>query len=249
MTTDGVFYLKVPSYGASLPWPNPTKHIVLEPPRGDSVNGDWRTSTAYGVLASQLLAAGGNSAVSALRRQHQIDGEVAFVTYSAGFGFLDKIFKASAIDLETTSAALLLDSSFGTGIKEGYRQFGRRAAAGNSLLVASTANTGGDDSWAPTWQAFSGSDSRQVEPRGTMPAPSGGVFQTGKLAFWYRFVDAQGKSELPHWEQHKLCVPMMESYLIPYWSGALKPKRSVAKVALLVGAAAAGGALAAKWFG
>jgi hypothetical protein len=243
---DAVFFLKAPAYGEGLPWPEQMSFIVLEPPKGASVSGDWRTSTAYSNLAAQLTAAGGGSAIAYLRRKHGIDGRIALMSFSAGFGFLDKILQ-NPMDLEQVSACLLLDSSFGGG-KSGYVAFGQRAATGDALLVATTANTGGDDSWQPVWAqiAAGGFAEAEVEPAHTMPLPSGGVRRLGKLAFWYRFVDTAGRSELPHWEQHKLAVPVLESYLLPYWKGELAGRRGWASTAALVAAAVALGVLASR---
>lgn len=245
--TDGVFFLKTPAYGKDLQWPEAVNRVILEPPRGATgACGDWRTSTAYGVLAQQLTSAGGGSAVDYLRQKYGIQGRVAFMSYSAGFGFCDRICQ-NPRDLKQISALLLIDSSFGGG-KSGYVSYGEEAARGERLLVASTANTGGDASWAPVWDQIRayGAREQQVPPRGTMPAPSGGVHQLGKLAWWYRYVDSQGKSELPHWEQHQLAEPMLSSYLIPYWRGELGRRNPWRTVAAL-GIAAAGGVAAARW--
>lgn len=245
---DGVFFLKAPTYGAALQWPEATTRVVLEPRKGASVSGDWRTSTAYNQLAAELTQAGDGSAVAYLRRKYGVDGRIAFMSFSAGFGFLDKILQ-NPVDREQVSAALLLDSSFGGG-KSGYIAFGQEAARGERLLVSSTANTGGDASWQPVWQqiAQGGFEEELTPPRAGMPDPSGGVHQLGKLAFWYRFVDGAGQSELPHWEQHKLAEPVLASYLVPYWRGELTPSgvglKAVKVLGALAGAAAAGIALA-----
>jgi len=220
---DAIFFLKTPADDRSLralDWPDTVKRIGLEPPRGYvGAGGDWRTSTAYGALLASL--GGADQAVAALRRRHGIDGRVAFVSYSAGFGFVDALLRSSTARADI-DAVFSIDSAFG-GLKEGYAAYGARAARGAALLVATSANTGGDASWAPTWSRaaeLAGQPSLPASPRAALPDPSGGVFRLGTAAWWYRFVDAGGDSELPHWEQHQLVAPLLGAYLLPRWSGA-----------------------------
>lgn len=224
--TDGVFFLKlpVPKGAEQYDWPQPTVLRAIDPPAGLMCGGtDPRCSSAYTRLWQSLRGADGRVLPNFLRRYApEVDGRVTFVAHSAPHGFLDPL-ATNAEDRHAIAAYLLLDATFGGG-KTGYKAFAAEAARGDRLLVTSTANTGGDDGWQLVWNdavATTGMAPHSLEPRAPMPAPSGGVFGLGKLLYWYRFVDAQGGSELPHWHQHELAGPMMQAYLVPYLRGEL----------------------------
>jgi hypothetical protein len=87
-------------------------------------------------------------------------------------------------------------------------------------------------------------ESSASDPAPGMPQPSGGVWRLGEDAFWYRFVDAAGGTELSHTQQHVLMKPLLEGHLIPWWRGSSGSK--VPWEVLLGLGLVAGGAYAAR---
>jgi hypothetical protein len=167
----------------------------------------------------------------------QVD-RVAFVGFSAAHGLLNPLAKNPA-DRERISAYLLLDATFGGG-KSGYVEFGKDAVAGRRLLVTTTSNTGGDDAWKAVWDDIVDATGEAADVIGVsspMPEPSGGVHRLGEDLIWYRFVNAKGGTELPHWEMGKVTTPLLAAHLVPYWSGRSPGWGAVAGVALAVAGA------------
>lgn len=227
---DGVFFLKaMPSK-----LPAGVKGIALDPPAlGFSCGGvDPRCSTAYSQMWQHF--GGSSGVVKNLRKLYGIDGRVAFVGFSAAHGFLNPLLNNDA-DRGDTSAVFLMDATFGGG-KDGYVKAAKDASAGRLLLVTTTSNTGGDASWRQfVWDVAKplASAVAAVPP---MPAPSGGVKRAGKL-WYYRYVDAKGGTELPHWEMGKILPNVVQAHLIPYWggSGVSSSKFDVVSVLLTLG--------------
>jgi hypothetical protein len=238
MATDVVFFLKssAPRGGEDLPWPNPTKLIAVDPPAALMCGGtDPRCSSAYSRLYSSLRDSDGRVLPNFLARYAKgIDvGRVAFVGFSAAHGFLNPLAR-NAADRSAISAYLLLDATFGGG-KDGYLSFARDAANGQRLLVTTTSHTGGDDAWRIVWDqaiAMTGYVPERTVAKPPMPEPSGGVYQLGSELYYYRYVDAQGGSELPHWEMHKVLLPVLQAHLLSYWSGWRVPWQVIAGLAL-----------------
>lgn len=247
--TDVVFFLKsMPPKGADgFDWPEETKLISVDPPSGCMCAGtDPRCSTAYSCLWQSNRDASGRALPSFLRRYAghvpNID-RVAFVGFSAAHGFLNPLLNNDA-DRRDVSAVILMDASFGGG-KTGYEKAVEAAAKGEMLLVATTSHTGGDKSFLPVWEAAIGRGQyglpSEVSARPPMPQPSGGV-QNLDDAWYYRFVNAQGGSELPHWEMHKILGPVLQAHLIPYWRGW-----GGRSMGALIGAAIAGIGIYGAW--
>ncbi len=245
---DVVFFLKaMPSKAMqALPWARETRLIGIDPPAALMCGGeDPRCSSAYTRLWSSLRDADGRAMPALLRRYagtEDVD-HVGFVGFSAAHGLLNPLAEHPD-DRGRIDAYLLLDASFGGG-KAGYRAFVEDAARGERLLVSATSNTGGDDSWVKVWQAAEaelGDESERVEAEPPLPDPSGGVHRLGKLAFWYRFVDPRGGTELPHWEMGRIDDALVEAYLVPYFAGELRGGGPAWPIALAVAAAGAGAA-------
>jgi len=223
MGTDLLFMLKdfPPKSLYSLDWPDDVKLIGVDPPDSLKCGGvDALCSTAYTNTYNWLKDSDGRVLPNFLRHYAPgiTPGRIAFLGFSAAHGFLDPLATNQA-DREMISAYLLMDATFGGG-KHGYQAFLEDAAAGDRMLVTTTSNTGGDDGWQTVVKA-TGITPEPIDGRDPMPVPSGGVFQLGKLGFWYRFVDAKGGTELPHWKMAAVREPMIEAYLIPYWQGKL----------------------------
>jgi hypothetical protein len=199
------------------------KLIGLDPvAMGFACGGDDKyCSTAYSQMWQAL---GGKAGVMpTLRKKYGIDGRVAFVSFSAGHGFLNPLL-ANDSDRADISAVLLLDSTFGGG-KTGYVKAAVEAAFGRMLLATTTSNTGGDQAWVeyvwkPAIQA-TGMTPRDTAADPPMPTPSGGVHRLGDFLIYYRFVDAKGGSELPHTSMGKVMNKFIQATLLPYWSGSL----------------------------
>lgn len=251
MQTDVCFFLKAfPGAELSrLPWKRPTKMIAVDPTAWFCGGVDPRCSSAYsGMYAAMQQASGGPSrgALPAFLATHAkgLDvGRVAFLGHSAAHGFLAPLLDNEA-DRARVDAVLLLDATFGGG-KRGYVKMGIDAVAGRKLFVTTTANTGGDCSrasyqdvlapsqcvppqavggWVPVFNqvvAQTGARPKRIATLPPMPEPSGGVTQLGDLLYWWRFVNATGGSELPHWEQGRVTNKMAEATLLPYWNGEL----------------------------
>jgi hypothetical protein len=247
VATDVVFFLKEIAKGKDLPWPGPVKLIAVDPSEWFCGGADPRCSTAYTNMHAAFSAAGGGPAlpgfVAKYARGVTDIGRIAFVGFSAAHGFLNPLL-ANDQDRAAVSAVLLLDATFGGG-KTGYKKAALDAAKGRMLLATTTANTGGDAGWQLVWndvQAAYGRAPKEIEAPPGMFQPSGGAWKLGDLLYYYRFVDPKGNSELPHWEMGKATVPLMQSMLVPYWSGQLGglPWGPIAGVGL----ALAGGAFA-----
>ena len=231
MATDLCFFFKdyAPKSLYDLPWSSDVKLIAVEPPAslkcgaqealGEPLE-DPLCSSAYSRMYSWLKDADGRVLPNFLAHYAPgvEPGRIAFVGFSAAHGFLNPL-AANDADRADISAYLLLDATFGGG-KTGYQAFLRDAAAGERLLVTATSNSGGDTDWRRVMDAV-GIAPEPTEARGSMPVASGGVYRIGELGFWYSFVDAKGDTELPHTSMSKLRAPILESYLIPYWSGEL----------------------------
>ena len=225
MSTDVIFFLKsTPGKSAQLPWPDPnTKLIGLDPGSLSCTGVDRLCSTAYSRMWSTYGGPQGRF-VETMLKKHGVTnpGRVAFVGYSASHGLLNPLANNDA-DRARISAYVLLDASFGGG-KSGYVKFVKDAAQNKRMLVTTTSNTGGDDSWGPVWdqaEAELGEESRATEARAPVPQPSGGAWQLGKLAYYLRYVDQKGNTELPHWEMGKVQTPLVQAYLLAYWQGKL----------------------------
>lgn len=225
MATDIVFFLKEYGKGSDLHWPGPVKLIAVDPSEWFCGGTDPRCSTAYTNMHSSFAAAGGGRALPGFVARYAKNvpdvGRIAFVGHSAAHGFLDPLLANSA-DRSAISAVLLLDATFGGG-KSGYKAAALDAAHGKMLLATTTANTGGDTSWRLVWDATVAAygDPKRIKAPPPMLEPSGGAWQLGKLLYYYRYVDAKGGSELPHWEMGKATVPLLQAMLIPYWEGKL----------------------------
>jgi len=218
---DGVFFLKATPQRASLG--KDVKLVGLDPvSMGFACGGDDKyCSTAYSQMWSAL---GGKAGVMpTLRKKYGINGRVAFVSFSAGHGFMNPLLNVDS-DRKDVSAVLLVDSTFGAG-KTGYVKAAIDASFGRLLLATATSNTGGDNDWRKyVWQPAieaSGKSPQKISARAPMPEPSGGVFQLGDSLFYYRFVDAKGGTELPHWEMGKIQNKFVDATLVPFWSGSL----------------------------
>lgn len=223
---DGVFFLKaMPSK-----LPSGMKGIALDPPAlGISCSGvDPRCSTAYSQMWQHF--GGSSGVVKNLRKLYGIDGRVAFVGFSAAHGFLNPLLNNDQ-DRADTSAVILMDATFGGG-KDGYVKAAKDAMVNKLLLVTTTSNTGGDASWKQfVWDLAKplAVATTAVPP---MPVPSGGVKKAGQL-WYYRYVDAKGGTELPHWEMGKILPNVVQAHLIPYWSGGVPSARKSLIPALL----------------
>ena len=218
---DGVFFLKATPKRASLG--KDVKVIGLDPvSMGFACGGtDKYCSTAYSQMWQAL--GGKNGVIPTLRKKYAIDGRVAFVSFSAGHGFMNPMLNVDS-DRDGVSAVLLVDSTFGGG-KTGYVKAAIDAAYGKLLLATTTSNTGGDNDWRKhVWQPALDATNKapiKVAARPPMPEPSGGVEQLGDLLYYYRFVNDKGGTELPHWEMGKIQDKFVDAMLVPYWAGGL----------------------------
>jgi hypothetical protein len=247
MATDVVFYLKEFGKGKDLPWPGPVKLIAVDPTEFFCGGADPRCSTAYTNLHAALRDASGSVMSRFLAKYARgVDvGRVAFVSFSAGHGFMNPLL-ANDADRARISAVLLIDSTFGGG-KTGYQKALIDAAAGRMLLATTTSNTGGDEAWrSAVWEPVlqqTGMTPEHIATLPPMPEPSGGVQRLGELAYYFRFVSRDGTTELPHWKMGQITEPMLQGVLIPYWSGRLGGGGFGAKLVAL-GIAAVGVAIA-----
>lgn len=235
--TDVIFFLKSPvPKDAPAVFSGDTKLIAIDPPSGLMCGGsDPRCSTAYSNMW-QWLRDGSGQAMPNLLKKYAPGvnvGRVAFVGFSAAHGLLNPLANNDA-DRARISAYILLDASFGGG-KTGYVKFTEDAARGDRLLATTTSNTGGDESWQAVWKeamARTGETPDPIDARSPMPQPSGGVWRLGRDAYYYRFVDAKGGTELPHWEMSKVTTALLQAHLAPYWGGVSWPKFVGGAVAL-----------------
>lgn len=230
--TDGVFFLKS---GVPKNLPASIRGIELDPTAyGFACGGaDKLCSTAYSQLWQHLGGSSGG-VIAKLKAKHGVDGRVAFVSFSAGHGFLNPLLKH-----ESPDAVILLDSTFGGG-KDGYVRAAKAAASGGPLLVSVTSDKGtadalnnGDYAWREFVLKSAG---LSLAPRGAvppMPTPAGGVSGAGNL-WYYRYTHAQ----VPHTSMGKLTSDVISAHLIPYWGA--KKSENVFWWALGAGLAAAG---------
>lgn len=216
--TDGIFYLKSSVLKEA---PAGVKQVALDPvAMGFACGGsDPYCSTAYSSMWQSL--GGQSGVVKTLRKKYGIDGRVAFVAFSAAHGFMNPMLNVDE-DRADTSAVLLLDATFGGG-KVGYVKAAKDAAAGKLLLASATSDKGttdvlnnGDFAFREFVLKPAGLSSlpSAAAPAGLL-APAEGSFQQGSL-WYFRYKDAQ----VHHWEMGKLLKPMVQSVLLPYWSGA-----------------------------
>jgi hypothetical protein len=243
VATDVVFFLKSMATSAvrALPWPRPTVFVNLDPGPLSCGGEDRLCSAAYTRLWQSLRDSRGQVMPTLLGRYARgvSVGRVAFVGFSAAHGFLNPLADNPA-DRAMIDAYVLMDATFGGG-KTGYASIALDAVRGRRLVVTTTSNTGGDDGWQLVWQrvlAAAHQQPKRVEARSPMPEPSGGAYRLGSSLYWLRYVNAQGGTELPHWEMGSVLAPMIAAYLIPYWQGGL----GFPIGHLLAGAALAGGA-------
>lgn len=234
---DAIFFLKA---GVPKGLPANVKGVALDPVEyGFACGGaDKHCSTAYSQLWSALGGPQGR-VIPTLRNKYGVDGRVAFVSFSAGHGFMNPLLAR-----ESPDAVVLLDSTFGGG-KAGYVRAAQSAAAGGPLLLTATSDKGttdalsnGDYAWREAVLKPAGLLSMPTTPvLAPMPAPGEGAFGQGNL-FYYRYTDA----ELTHTSMGKLLTPSIQAYLLPYWAGTLG-KRSLPKWAWVLAGVAAFGAL------
>jgi hypothetical protein len=213
---DGLFFLK-----ASVPkgLPASVKGIALDPvAMGFGCGGaDAYCSTAY---AGMWAALGGpqGQVIPNLKKKYSVTGRVAFVSFSAGHGFMNPL-----LSHETPDAVILVDSTFGGG-KSGYVKAAQVAASGGPLLVSATSDKHSTDALSNgdyAWREFVLKPAGLLDmPAGTvrppMPVPSEGVFSQNNL-YYYRYTHA----ELPHTSMGKILNPLIQAYLLPYWAGTL----------------------------
>jgi hypothetical protein len=218
--SDAVFFLKAtPTKVEGLP-PD-TKVIGLDPvAMGLGCGGeDPYCSTAYANMWGALGGKGG--VMPTLRKKYGVTGRVAFVSFSAGHGFMNPLLSNDA-DRNDVSAVLLLDSTFGGG-KTGYVKAAIDAAYGKRLLATATSDKqskdplqNGDYAWREYVLKPADLNPPASTPRPPMPTPAEGVFQQGALIY-YRFSHAQ----LPHTSMGKIQKQFMQATLVPYWQGAI----------------------------
>jgi hypothetical protein len=230
---DGLFYLKASPVKGVLP---NAKHIALDPvAMGLGCGGaDAYCSTAYSQMYSALGGAG--KVLPTLRKKYGVDGRIAFVSFSAGHGFMNPL-----LNNESPDAVLLIDSTFGGG-KTGYVKAAEKAASGGPLLATVTSDKGttdalqnGDYAWRKFVLEPAGLKLSSESARAPMPA---GAIVTRKGNLWYyKYPDSQ----IHHQDMGKILKPFMEATLVPYWSGALSSgsKPIWLEVALGLAAAAA----------
>jgi hypothetical protein len=206
---------------ASVPkgLPASVKGVALDPvAMGFGCGGaDAYCSTAYAGMW-QALGGPAGQVIPNLKKKYGVDGKVAFVSFSAGHGFMNPLLAH-----ETPDAVVLVDSTFGGG-KSGYVKAAQAAAAGGPLLVSLTSDKGTTDALSNgdfAWRKFVLDPAGLLgmsagEVRAPMPAPSGGVFNQGNL-YYYRYSHA----ELPHTSMGKVLSPVVQAYVLPYLAGQL----------------------------
>lgn len=233
---DVVFFFKTFPDAATkaLPWPRPVHLVAVDPPAGCKCGGaDALCSTAYSCLWQSVRGGDGRALPGLLARYAkgvQVE-RVAVVGFSAAHGILNPLLNNDA-DRAGISAAILVDACFGGG-KTGFQKALKDGAAGRRLFATMTSHDGGP--WSASDDLHSGSlcfqnnvlgptglAPKAVQVRAPMPQPSGGAYRIGSQAYWLKFADAGGKTELPHYkirvaDQNKF----LAAYLIPYWRGEL----------------------------
>lgn len=209
---DGIFFLK-----SSVPdnLPKGVKGIQLDPVTlGFGCAGaDKYCSTAYYQLWQHY------GSVAKLRAKYGVDGKIAFVTFSAGHGFMAPLLNSDK-DRADVAAVALIDSTFGYG-PPGYIKAAKDAAAGKMLLVSATSDKGttdagnnGDYAWRQLVVKPSGLNLSATTPRAPMPVPGKGVSRARDL-WYYRYAD----EELHHWDMHKVLQPVLAAHILPYLRG------------------------------
>lgn len=203
-----VFFLKsVPPKQA----PAGVKYVAIDPPQQFMCGGtDPRCSSAYSAFILSLKDASGRY-LPRFKEKYAPDATgLAFVGFSAAHGFLNPLLNNDQ-DLAEIDAVYLMDATFGGG-KSGYVKAAQRAAAGGMLLVSTTSHTGGDEAFRDHVLAPAGllgiAPTAAASP---MPSPSGGAWRIGDL-WYYRFVNASGGTELPHWEMHKIQAEVLAAH-------------------------------------
>lgn len=231
---DGLFFLKA---GVPKGLPAGVKSVALDPvAMGFGCGGaDAYCSTAYANMWSALGGAQGQ-VIPTLRKKYGIDGRVAFVSYSAGHGFMNPLLQH-----ETPDAVILVDSTFGGG-KAGYVKAVQAAANGGPLLVSITSDKGTADALMNGDYAFrhfvlepAGVSLSPVTARPPMPPPAE-ASSSGNL-YYLRYTDKQ----LPHTSMGKVLGPVVQAYLLPYWSGALGGRKIPTWLWVVGGVVALGG--------
>lgn len=216
---DGIFFLKA---GVPKGLPSSVKGVALDPvAMGFACGGaDKYCSTAYSGMW-QALGGPQGQVIPTLRKKYGIDGKVAFVSFSAGHGFMNPL-----LTRETPDAVVLLDSTFGGG-KTGYVRAAQAAASGGPLLASVTSDKGTTDALSNgdyAWREFvlkpSGLSPEPASTLSPMPQPSEGSFSQGNL-YYYRYSHA----ELPHTSMGKLLTPAVQAFVLPYFSGTLGARK------------------------
>jgi hypothetical protein len=236
MAEDVVFFFKTfPDAGTkALPWPGPVRLIGVDPPAGCLCGGsDKLCSSAYSCMWQSLRGADGRALPGLLARYAKgvTPKRVALVGFSAAHGILNPLLNNDA-DRRAVSAAILIDTCFGGG-KTGFQKSLKAGASGEQLFVTMTSHDGSpwksaDDLHSGTLcfernvLAPTGLQPKLVEVRAPALPPSGGTFRIGSNAYWLRYANAAGKTELPHYEiRVKHQNALLAAYLLPYWRGEL----------------------------
>lgn len=215
---DGLFYLKATPSKGLLP---DAKHVALDPVAMGlgCLGADAYCSTAYSSMYSAFGGAG--KVLPALRKKYGVDGRIAFVSFSAGHGFMNPLLSS-----ESPDAVLLLDSTFGGG-KTGYVKAAKAAAAGGPLFATVTSDKGTTDALNNGDYAF---EKFVLVPAGLHPSttisqppmPAGATVRKQGNLWYYKYPDAK----LHHWDMGKVQREFIEATLVPYWSGKLSTSSS-----------------------
>lgn len=214
--TDGIFFLK-----SSVPkgLPPDTIGVALDPVAAGFACGgiDPYCSTAYSQLWQHLGGSQGG-VVEKLKAKYGIDGRVAFVSFSAGHGFMNPLLNQDS-ERAAIDTVVLLDSAFGSGLS-GYVKAAQDAVAGKLQLVSITSDKGttnalnnGDYAWRKFVMEPAQLQLSPSSPVPPMPAPSSGVSSAGAL-WYYRYTHQQ----LPHTSMHKLLPDIVQAHLSGGWS-------------------------------
>lgn len=215
--TDVLFFLKsVPTQALrDLPWPRPTKFISVDPDLSICDGIDPRCSTAYVALWNRYGSL--QRFIDAWTSSIENVGRVGFVAFSAAHGFLDPALR-SPEDRALVDALILLDASFGLAEKPGYIDALEDSADnGRPLIVSTTSNSGGTESWEIQWAAAGLPLDPNAPAEAPVPEPGGGVAEEGG-AVWLNWTNPDGGTDLIHPRQHEILEALAEAYLIPYWT-------------------------------
>lgn len=180
-------------------------------------------SSYWSSMAEQLRDGQGRILPNLVRKFAGVElgqvNQVALAAYSAGHGLLNKVGAVPA-DCRRLSAMLLHDatfSGFNDPPKAGYVAMGRRAIAGDALMVSTTSLGGGQtyatgrDSWSSVWNALQ----RQT---GRVPHHEDPGAALRALGTWWRMGNLTW-GDLPnvsHVEQHNLAPEVWQRYLSPW---------------------------------